>query len=461
MESILEQSTDMGGDWQTQYTFTVSSDIDAPEDFRDWYEMPDGVTPYEMLLGSNGFIAKLGGELYRDNFTLKINERMYGAEENAFELSIGYNLTGIKRTVDLTTFVTYLRCYDVSNDDYGTWWAVSWDPSSLPRAYPRNVVRSKNFTYEHEEYKEGQLERDGYTFWNQNCAPLISYELNVVDLKRSPDYKDFANNYRFRVGDKGRVWDERMQAWVDAEITRTEKDGITGETTKVIIGSQRSFTRPNSYNPIVPVRIDADKILEGVTPITFYSNGNKLKSLIIYGNDEGVGEDITAPMPFRPEQMHYNPQTGNQDSETGYYEVGAFTLTGQKTYTVSAEFQSTSEQLVFEVLYYKSDYQFLSSEIAPTAGDSFTFTTPQNAAYMRIQAATSEVITAFKLTYMGIHITVTGSTTKELTKPISSKLYTGDTLELTNEVQTNVGENVLTISSETAPRVKMQYKEPI
>jgi hypothetical protein len=80
---------------------------------------------------------------------------------------------------------------------------------------------------------------------------------------------------------------------------------------------------------------------------------------------------------------------------------------------------------------------------------------------MRIQAATSEVITAFKLTYMGIHITVTGSTTKELTKPISSKLYTGDTLELTNEVQTNVGENVLTISSETAPRVKMQYKEPI
>jgi phage-related protein len=51
MQSILSQSTDMGGDWQTNYTFDVSSDIEAPSDFQDWYEMPDGVTPYEMLLG--------------------------------------------------------------------------------------------------------------------------------------------------------------------------------------------------------------------------------------------------------------------------------------------------------------------------------------------------------------------------------------------------------------------------
>ena len=253
--------------------------------------MPDGVTPYEMLLGSQGFIAKLGGELYRDNFEMRINQRMYGAQDNAFELSMGYNLTGIKRTVDLTTFCTYLRCYDVSDDNYGTWWAVSYDPSTLPRAYPRNVVRSKNFSYD--EYREGQLERDGFAFWNQNCAPLVTYELNVKDLKHAPEYKDFVNNYRFKVGDKGRVWDERLSAWVEVEITRTEHDIITGDCVKVVIGTQRSFTRPVGYQPVIPRGIiipAAEKVLEGLVPLHFNSAADKLIDWTIYGAEGGVGK---------------------------------------------------------------------------------------------------------------------------------------------------------------------------
>ena len=455
MASILEQSTDMGGDWQTQYTFTVESDINAPEDFRDWYEMPDGVTPYEMLLGSNGFIAKLGGELYRDNFTLKINERMYGSQDDAFELAMGYNLTGIKRTVDLTTFCTYFRAYDVSDGDYGTWWAVSWDPRSLPRAYPRNVVRSQNFTYDHEEYKEGQLERDGYAFWGQNCAPLITYELNVKDLKRAPEYMDFANNYRFKVGDKGRVWDERMQAWVDVEITRTEKDGLTGETTKVVIGSQRSFTRPNSYTPFVPVQIDADKVIEGIPPLNFSGDGNNLKHCIIYGNEDGVGEYQDLAM-GSPSQTHYNTETGSSDSETGYYSANRFGVTAGWTYTVSAEFDGDGEQLIFEVLYYKGGL-FLGSDTASAAADSFTFTLPAQTTDLKVQAATEEIVTAFNLKYLTVTIQINSTS---IIKNLSAKLYENDSVDYT-DIPTQNGENELDIDVENKPRVKIQYKEPI
>lgn len=456
MASILEQSTDMGGDWQTQYTFTVQSDINAPEDFRDWYEMPDGVTPYEMLLGSNGFIAKLGGELYRDNFTLKINERMYGAQDKAFELAMGYNLTGIKRTVDLTTFCTYFRGYDTSNDDYGTWFAISYDPSTLPRAYPRNVVRSKNFSYDYEEYKEGQLERDCFAFWGQNCAPLITYELNVKDLKRAPDYMDFANNYRFKVGDKGRVWDERMQAWVEVEITRTEKDGITGECTKVVIGSQRSFTRPNSYTPFVPVQINADQIMEGEMPIDFVSDGNNLKHCIIYGNSDGVG--VVTPVTLQAATTtHYNTTTGAADSETGYYSVGMLGLVSGWTFTVSAEFEETSEQLVYEVLYYSSNGTFVSSETASAAADSYTFTCPNNAPKAIIQAATAETLSEFTLNYVNLPIKVNSQT---INKNLSAKLYENDSVDYT-DIPTYNGNNTLDIDDNNKPRVKIQYKEPI
>jgi hypothetical protein len=67
IDSIMQQATDLGYDWQTTYDFDITTDLNAPEGFRDWYEMSEGVTPYEMLIGGNGFVAKLGGELYRDN----------------------------------------------------------------------------------------------------------------------------------------------------------------------------------------------------------------------------------------------------------------------------------------------------------------------------------------------------------------------------------------------------------
>lgn len=458
LASIMQQATDMGGDWQTQYTFAVGSDIEADENFRDWYDMPDGVTPYEMLLGGNGFIAKLGGELYRDNFELRIDKRMRNAQDNAFELAIGYNLTGIKRTVDLTTFCTYFRAYDTSNDDYGTWFAISYDPSTLPRAYPRNVVRSKNFTYDHEEYKEGQLERDAIAFWNQNCAPLVTYELNVKDLKHSPEYKDFVNNYRLKVGDKGRVWDERLSAWVEVEITRTEKDGITGETTKIVIGSQRSFTRPNSYAPITPIIIDADKVLEGYTPLEFMSDGKALKHCIIYGNQDGVGE--LAPISGKwAGETHYSTETGSADSETGYYSAGMFSVTAGNTYTATLESWEESLEVVYEVLYYTQNNEFISADIADTAAESYAFTVPDTATQARIQAASTAYISKFNTNGYSLTITITGTASQAIRKQLSAPLYEEDVLDLVNEVPTYNGNNTLTTTSN--PRVRIQYREPV
>lgn len=482
MNSILNQATDMGGDWQTNYTFSVSSDVNAPDDFQDWYEMPDGVTPYEMLLGSQGFIAKLGGEIYRDNFQMIINERMYGSQDDAFELAIGYNLTGIKRTVDLTTFVTYLRCYDVSDGEYGTWWAVSWDPSTLPRAYPRNVVRSKNFTYDHEEYKAGQLERDGYAFWNQNCAPLITYELNVKDLKNAPEYKEFVNNYRFKVGDKGKVWDERLQAWADVEITRTEKDGITGETVKVIIGSQRSFTRPNSYNPITPVRINADKVLEGEPPISFMSDGGNLKHLTIYGKTEeievegqteyiGVGDMHHYSAGEEAENMRYSLDDGTPyprpyEGDT-WAEKVKIPVIGGMGYHVQA-WNDTPEIVagILQVLFYDKNDNYVSYQAAVSDVMSFYFTVPPTATQCIVQMYyPNGVISNFDIYNITIPIVLTQFDDKITYIPINQQLYDGMVWNLDGNIGLQIptwsGENTLTIPTTVTPRVKLTYKEPM
>lgn len=250
INSILAQMWDVGEEGQTRYTFDITTDLNSDPTFKEWYEMPEGHTPYEMILGSNGFTSLIGGELYRDNFTVKINERMYGAEENAFVLHPDLNLKSVEKTVDVQTFCTYFRAYD----DRGGWWAVAWDPTTLPRAYPHNVVRSQNFTFdvEDEYYDFNMLTRKGQDFFGKHCAPLISFKLQVQDLKRHPDYKDFLNNYRFKVGDIGKVWDEDSERYYELEITKTVKDGITGDCIEVVIGTERSFTRPSGY----PITLD-------------------------------------------------------------------------------------------------------------------------------------------------------------------------------------------------------------
>lgn len=313
INSILAQMWDVGEEGQTRYTFDITTDLNSDPTFKEWYEMPEGHTPYEMILGSNGFTSLIGGELYRDNFTVKINERMYGAEENAFILHPNLNLKSVEKTVDVQTFCTYFRAYD----DRGGWWAVAWDPTTLPRAYPHNVVRSQNFTFdvEDEYYDFEMLVRKGQDFFGKHCAPLISFKLAVQDLKRHPDYKDFLNNYRFKVGDVGKVWDEDSERYYELEITKTVKDGITGDCVEVVIGTERSFTRPSGYpitldrnfswnvvdeydpdNPPEPPEPPYDPSTVDLDYVYEVNNNDEITLLLYLGNAErvevpSVGED--------------------------------------------------------------------------------------------------------------------------------------------------------------------------
>lgn len=504
IDSIMQQATDLGYDWQTTYDFDVTTDLNAPEGFRDWYEMSEGVTPYEMLIGGNGFVAKIGGELYRDNFHMSINSRMEGARDNAFELAIGYNLTGIKRTVDLTTFCTYLRGYDVSNGDYDNWFAVGWDPSTLPRPYPREVVRSTNFYFDHPEYaEEGQLERETMLFFNQNCAPLVSYELNVVDLRRNPDYKMFSNNYRFKVGDKGRVWDERLQAWLELEITRTEHDIITGDCVKVVIGTQRSFTRPVGYQPVISRGIiipAAEKVLEGLVPLYFNSAADKLIDWTIYGAEGGVGKRTANLLEDKlTGQTIYNGLITADESFTLYIaEVQPNT-----TYTASANDSIDNIVVAYLSVYPAEGQACINGErfVYPTDAEHSvaTFTTPnyENIKYIVVRFAVMATNTmlsesAEELPYepYGYTIPVTVSQsdpvyyhtgngvrygtqegvyrltdevqTQTVSIPIDHPLEDGETISRADtgiDIPTYIGDNTLDTDTTVKPRMKIIYKE--
>ena len=491
IDNIIATATDMGGEWQTQYGFDITTDINADPSFRDWYDMSDGATPYEMILGSEGFISKLGGELYRDNFTMKINNRMYGALDNAFEIAIGYNLTGIRRTVDLSTFCTYFRGYDVSDSEtaYQSWFAVSWDPSTLPRAYPRNIVRSQNFSYDIQEFAEGQLERDTMTFFNQNCAPLISYELSIVDLQHNPDYKEFTNNYRYKVGDKGKVWDERLKSWIELEITHTEKDGITGECTKVVIGTQRSFTRPNGYTPSVPRVIipNAEMIIEGVPPLEFNSNGDNLLEWYLTGAEGGVGGAGDNLFYGGIQNVMYNPSTGERVPGTAsswVSSVEAIPVEPDTEYTFSLENQIEVSIGLFTIEYDENmNYISYGSTTTSASNTCRIWTTSATTKYVRFELTggsssySPTAIGDFNLNLGGTQkpyapysmcipiIISDGTHSQTVNISIDHPLTENETISRASteiDIPTYEGDNTLTVNTTIQPTsMKIKYKESV
>ena len=264
-------------DSQVMFGYNYSSDIEdintqvAVEKYLS-NAFPNGSTPTEVIMGSDGFIANFGGELYRNNFYFSIDKRMEHSSDNAFEIRIGLNLKGIKRKVDLTTFCTYLKGYD----NFGGWFAVSYT-DTIVGIVPHHVTRTVNFQYD--EPNEDVLASDTMKYFDQYCAPLISYTVDLEDVSGNSDFQEFTGKPSFKVGNIGTIYDERLGLPIKLKITRTKTDAITGKVTSVTFGATRQFMSHNYNSQVVGFDIPLHK--DSAVPVTDV-RGRKLKTLDNY-----------------------------------------------------------------------------------------------------------------------------------------------------------------------------------
>lgn len=238
------------------FAFQGSSDITMETPFRR--EVDAGCTQIDALLGSGGFIEKLGGELYRDNFYFSINSRMENSSDTAYDIRVGKNESGVKRTIDTTSMATYFRAYDA----WGGWFAVAWDfEAFFGDLFPHYVVRSANFSapqnaedegFDYDTYFNEVLIPETYAFFAANCKPIIRYEINMQDVRQNPDF-EIVSGETFRVGDKGTLYDERLGGTLTIEITETIYDAIACRVTNVTVGDRQSFV--STASPLLVVDI--------------------------------------------------------------------------------------------------------------------------------------------------------------------------------------------------------------
>lgn len=244
---------------QTSYTYTIRSNLTVPLVLgaHKWEFLPQGMTPIEFLLGNSGVMEASGGELHRDNFYFSIYKRKEGTVDNAFEIRVGKNQTGIRRTIDLSGLVTYIYGWN----NFGYFYALSWTGSTLTRyGVPHHVIREKVFEYRLEglyapsnyEVAKEMLEADITQYFKTCCAPLISYDIDLIEVKNNPEYAELTNLGDYRVGNKGYIYDERIGT-VEIEITQTITDALMNTVTNVMFGSQRDFINRPAHTAIIDI----------------------------------------------------------------------------------------------------------------------------------------------------------------------------------------------------------------
>lgn len=265
LDSVKGQTSYQARQGAHIYAFQGYSDITMDTPFRR--EVDAGCTPIDAILGSGGVIEKIGGELYRDNFYFSVNERMENANDNAFDIRLGKNEAGVRRTIDISSMASYFRAYDA----WGGWFAVAWDfEAFFGDLFPHYVVRSENFSAPQNSNDEGfdygtwfseSFVPEATAWFKANCKPIIRYEIDLQDVRQNPDF-EIVSDETFKVGDKGTLYDRRLGGTLGIEITETVYDAIACRTTSITVGDRQSFVKTAS--PLLVVDITPDPISQQV-----------------------------------------------------------------------------------------------------------------------------------------------------------------------------------------------------
>lgn len=221
---------------QASDAFTYSSDITATASAEYSFK-----TVTAALIGDDASIASLyGGELYVDGFRFSINSRMEGAQDNAFNLAYGYNLTGI--TATYSTESTYSTVVGQS----GTQTLVrTVDPATIELPFDRTIYAK--FSYQ-SGTPASRFADDMEKYSESNAKVSASYQVTFADLPETDEYKGFANLKTQEVGDTGRVYDQDLDIDTVQKVVEKKIDVLTQTAISVTLGSiPASITQQRSY----------------------------------------------------------------------------------------------------------------------------------------------------------------------------------------------------------------------
>ena len=170
------------------------------------------------------FIQSFGGEILRDNFSIKILENI--GEDKGYTIRYGKNLLGLTVDEDYSNVVTRVYAYGKDNIN------VVVDSENINNyLYPKIV--SQDFGDIGDTSTLLTRARD---FLKTSDKPTVNIDVNFVLLSKTEEYKEFQFLEDIKLGDILTIYNQKMNFSKKAKVISYVYDAISDSYINVVLG---------------------------------------------------------------------------------------------------------------------------------------------------------------------------------------------------------------------------------
>lgn len=224
--------------------FTGESDITTTS--ASYYQMMGTV---EAILGGNNnendnaFVNRWGGELERDNFTVRMKRHI--GEDRGVTIRYRKNLTGLTVETDMSSIVT--RIFPTGRAEDGQT-LLKLPEKYVDSPYLDTYVHPKVKRYDYSDIKVGSdMTQDAAYAALRTAAqgefakgadkPTLTAKVEFIPLETTDEYKDLAVLEKVYLGDTIHVYHEPLGIQLDTEVTKYEYDCLLEQYNSIELGT--------------------------------------------------------------------------------------------------------------------------------------------------------------------------------------------------------------------------------
>jgi len=250
-------------DWMLTHTHDIAN---YPHGFRSVSDVPNLGTwaikyknPVEAIMGTDGIIEQIGGEIERDNFTINLHNNR-GADRGVL-VAYRKNITGIEETLDTSGIVT--RILPVGKDGLKLTTQIGTAPigyidSPYIDNYPHPKVVQIDFS-DIDNVTDLAIAGNDYIL-NSGCdIPQFNYKVDFVELTKTEEYKDYAILETVYMGDTVTVKHSKLGLNLKARVIKIEKNLLTDRIDKIELGAFKPNIANNINKAIQAIRLELVK----------------------------------------------------------------------------------------------------------------------------------------------------------------------------------------------------------
>jgi len=206
----------------------------------------------------NKIISRWGGELYRDNYTVAIKNRI-GAD-NGISVSYGKNLMGLVQRLDYSKLATRIKPIGkdgitIESVNGGSKYLIS----PIAGDYPNIITKEVKFD---NIADVTELKNSGLGLWGYIDKVICNYSVNFADLSKTEEYKEFKDLLKLSLGDTVTIKHKTFNVSITARVIKLKTNIITNEITEMELGQFKNTTAINSVIVDKKIQNNETKIVE-------------------------------------------------------------------------------------------------------------------------------------------------------------------------------------------------------